>query len=767
MKSTLRMCVTGLLVCMTGLLLHAEDLILENQTITNDQDFATVGTITAQTDVIIDSPAIVNFFATDGIILKPGFEARQGSTFTASVIDSDSDGLVDNWELDHFGNLNSQGTDDTDYDGVTNLQELAIGTDPNSRNINGDAMWVWLNGSLNALNNQTARDDLINFCSQHHINELFVSADTIGDNTLVTQWENLLSELHANGIRVEALIGNADWLMAPGGWDEEWNDEEKNDRDFAIDVNEDDGLVDNLLNYQAAHTSDPSQMFDGIHFDIEMNELKDCSVKPCVDWIDPTGPQPPNHTFVDKEVRVTWFLEFIDAVHQARTTKGFTAEELPINWDIARNCEDPENAGFPLEYPAGSGDERPGWQHILNRLDRITFLTYVDRVRFAVDSMQTELEYIKGMADPPLIRYSFEFQEKFRSELLSGESLYQEDYLTFINMIHNLESIMDIHSLFRGFALHAYDNEVPADNDYRTWVQDTNQSSFDYPNTISFVPTGAIITIPPSDQDPMTGTEIIENPVYVRLKIKAHPKYLPDNSDNSLKKMISIVPVGWGYATEASLANLVNVNNKPENYTGITPNPWWYYAHVRWWPNPASSEWPEVEQLGVCWENPANTSNTNDGVVRDIILDEGESYRFIVAYNGDALNDIEGNFLSKGTVAINPPGSLGDSFNDPVEITLYLGEIQNYDDDKDMNGNALVHNNDSVVVIDSDHDGLVDGKETLIGTSWLSEDTDGDGLADGEEVNTHGSDPLRVDTDGDGFLDGEEVNNGTDPTVPN
>ncbi|MCD6461601.1 MAG: hypothetical protein J7L61_02540, partial [Thermoplasmata archaeon] len=64
---------------------------------------------------------------------------------------------------------------------------------------------------------------------------------------------------------------------------------------------------------------------------------------------------------------------------------------------------------------------------------------------------------------------------------------------------------------------------------------------------------------------------------------------------------------------------------------------------------------------------------------------------------------------------------------------------------------------------DGDGDGLSDGDEIVNGTSPLSDDTDGDGFSDGDEVG-RGTDPTKPDTDGDGLSDGDEVGRGTDPT---
>jgi uncharacterized repeat protein (TIGR02543 family) len=54
-------------------------------------------------------------------------------TLTANfAVDSDGDGLPDNWELQYFGNLSQNATGDPDGDGRNNLTEFQNGTNPNS-----------------------------------------------------------------------------------------------------------------------------------------------------------------------------------------------------------------------------------------------------------------------------------------------------------------------------------------------------------------------------------------------------------------------------------------------------------------------------------------------------------------------------------------------------------------------------------------------------------------------------------------------------------
>jgi YD repeat-containing protein len=67
---------------------------------------------------------------------------------------------------------------------------------------------------------------------------------------------------------------------------------------------------------------------------------------------------------------------------------------------------------------------------------------------------------------------------------------------------------------------------------------------------------------------------------------------------------------------------------------------------------------------------------------------------------------------------------------------------------------------------DDDGDGLTNIDEVRYGTDPDNPDTDGDGLSDGAEVLRYHTNPLVADTDGDGYPDGLEVALGTDPLDP-
>ena len=60
---------------------------------------------------------------------------------SAGPIDEDQDGLPDDWEVEHFGSIEScNPEDDYDSDGLTNAQEHEAGTDPTEKDTDGDGL---------------------------------------------------------------------------------------------------------------------------------------------------------------------------------------------------------------------------------------------------------------------------------------------------------------------------------------------------------------------------------------------------------------------------------------------------------------------------------------------------------------------------------------------------------------------------------------------------------------------------------------------------
>ena len=67
-----------------------------------------------------------NTFFVDVVVFDPKWETSD------AAVDSDIDGLPDQWETGYFGNLDATGEQDSDNDGLTNLEELRLGSSPTS-----------------------------------------------------------------------------------------------------------------------------------------------------------------------------------------------------------------------------------------------------------------------------------------------------------------------------------------------------------------------------------------------------------------------------------------------------------------------------------------------------------------------------------------------------------------------------------------------------------------------------------------------------------
>ena len=110
-----------------------------------------------------------------------------------------------------------------------------------------------------------------------------------------------------------------------------------------------------------------------------------------------------------------------------------------------------------------------------------------------------------------------------------------------------------------------------------------------------------------------------------------------------------------------------------------------------------------------------------------------------------------------------PPTPPPEDIPPPTEVTPTEPADLDTDGDGLSDGREISVGSD-VSVADSDADGLTDGSEVLeYQTNPTLSDSDVDGLTDGDEVRVWFTNPKNVDTDGDSFGDGMEVQNGFNP----
>lgn len=164
--------------------------------------------------------------------------------------------------------------------------------------------------------------------------------------------------------------------------------------------------------------------------------------------------------------------------------------------------------------------------------------------------------------------------------------------------------------------------------------------------------------------------------------------------------------------------------------------------------------------------NPTKADTDEDG------LNDGEE----VTYSSDPLiQDTDGDSLLDGA-EVNEYGTDptlidtdGDNLTDDAEILIYGTNPISGDSDSDgINDDVEINKglnplDAADAAADPDNDGLTTLEELNLGTYHNYADSDNDGLNDGDEVNTHGTSPTNPDTDGDGETDALEIQYGSDP----
>jgi len=126
------------------------------------------------------------------------------------------------------------------------------------------AMWVWEAGTEALLLDADAASELVRFAHQQALHTLYLYADRYEGHNLIVDdpaaWRRLLARLHAEGFRVEALLGSAflhtERYVLPES------------REEMLD------MFRRVFEFNAASAA-RAERFDAVHFDIEPHQLAD------------------------------------------------------------------------------------------------------------------------------------------------------------------------------------------------------------------------------------------------------------------------------------------------------------------------------------------------------------------------------------------------------------------------------------------------------------------------------------------------------------
>ena len=164
---------------------------------------------------------------------RPQFTAYDMGAYEYSFTDSDSDFMDDNWEIVNFGSISwSDGSSDEDGDGLTDLEEYDLGTDPTSTDTDGDGFsdleeYTWGSNPKNAASTLTFQPG-----TEYWVN---ANASSLGDGTSEAPWNSLhlaLDRINAGATGSEAspytlnVAGGTYWAGA-------------NETDEALEISQD------------------------------------------------------------------------------------------------------------------------------------------------------------------------------------------------------------------------------------------------------------------------------------------------------------------------------------------------------------------------------------------------------------------------------------------------------------------------------------------------------------------------------------------------
>ncbi len=277
--------------------------------------------------------------------------------------------------------------------------------------------WVWESITFNMLDDLTFRGKVFEAIDRHNFGTVYLYADEFqGRNVLLEEpekYHDLVSQLHARGVEVQALIGSAALNTEA--------DILPSNRPAA------EARLQRILDYNAAVTS-ADQRFVGVNTDIEPYLLSD---------------------FFDQyEVRA---VQYLDLLAEYMRRKDEAGSDIPIGPAIPRWYDTSPDTP-PIEW---NGVTKGLHEHVIDITDYVSILDYVDDSVRLVDDARNELDYADPLGKPvvigvetlpiqPGILPTTTFHDDGYEEMNLRLAVAEQDFLAWSN--------------FAGFAIHDLHN---------------------------------------------------------------------------------------------------------------------------------------------------------------------------------------------------------------------------------------------------------------------------------------------------------------------
>lgn len=274
------------------------------------------------------------------------------------------------------------------------------------------AMWVFPDAAhANPVTDPSARDELISNSEHSNVDALYLSVYNYPENSAgrrlydETAIADLIRRAHAKRILVNATYGAPDWLGCSAGSFQQQRMQE-------------------VLAYNASH---PTARFDGVVLDIEPSD--------------------------DSDATMQALLASYQCIHDTIAPSGLTLSvAIRFYWDNA------------VEYPAGSGNVKPVYQHIIDMdLQNVVVMGYRD---FAgpqdcsddgiVCLDKAEVAYAASIGKPSLVLVGLETSNPATTGITPRQTFFEEGQKGMNSTAQTVAYAFG--DSFGGFAVHNYQN---------------------------------------------------------------------------------------------------------------------------------------------------------------------------------------------------------------------------------------------------------------------------------------------------------------------